>query len=65
MWLGLARFGLGSARLTAQSQVVAALDYTITASNTCLIKEFKDGLHEHVKVTDLGKLHWMLGLEIK
>lgn len=40
-------------------------DCTITASNTCLIKEFKAGLREHVEVTDLGELHWMLGVKIK
>ena len=40
-------------------------DCTITASNLHLIKEFKAGLHKHVEVTDLGKLHWMLGVEIK
>ena len=38
---------------------------TITASNLCLIKDFKAGLCKHVEVTDLGELHWMLGVEIK
>ena len=40
-------------------------DCTIAASNTRLIEEFKAGLRKHVEVTDLGALHWMLGLEIK
>ena len=40
-------------------------DYTITASNLGLIDEFKAGLRKHVEVTDLGELHWMLGVEIK
>jgi Reverse transcriptase (RNA-dependent DNA polymerase) len=40
-------------------------DCTITATCICLIKELKAGLHQHVKVTDLGELHWMLGIEIK
>jgi hypothetical protein len=40
-------------------------DCTIAASNIRLINEFKAGLHEHVEVTDLGELHWMLGVEIK
>jgi len=37
----------------------------ITTSNLRLIENFKGGLHKHVKVTDLGELHWMLGLEIR
>ena len=40
-------------------------DCTIAASNLCLIKDFKAGLRKHVEVIDLGKLHWMLGVEIK
>jgi hypothetical protein len=40
-------------------------DCTITASNICLIEKFKAGLCEHIEVTDLSKLHWMLGMEIK
>jgi hypothetical protein len=40
-------------------------DCIIAASNICLIEEFKASLCEHVKVMDLGKLHWMLGVEIK
>ena len=40
-------------------------DCTIAASNTHLIEDFKAGLCRHVKVTDLGKLHWMLSVEIK
>ena len=45
--------------------VVHVYDCTITASTPCLIKDFKARLREHVEVTDLGKLHWMLGIEIK
>ena len=40
-------------------------DCTITASNLHLIEDFKAGLHKHIEVTDLSKLHWMLGVEIK
>ena len=40
-------------------------DCTITATNACLIEDFKAGLHKHVEVTDLGALHWMLGIEIR
>ena len=38
---------------------------TIATSNLHLIEDFKAGLHKHIKITDLGKLHWMLGVEIK
>ena len=38
---------------------------TIAASSLSLIEDFKAGLQEHVKVTNLGELHWMLGVEIK
>jgi reverse transcriptase-like protein len=38
---------------------------TIAASSVCLIEDFKASLHRHIKVTDLGALHWMLGIEIK
>ena len=40
-------------------------DCTITASNLRLIEEFKAGLRKHIEVTDLGELHWMLGVEIR
>ena len=40
-------------------------DCTIAASNLHLIEEFKAGLCKHVEVTDLGELHWMLGVEIR
>jgi hypothetical protein len=40
-------------------------DCTIAASTPRLVEDFKAGLREHVEVTDLGELHWMLGLEIK
>jgi hypothetical protein len=37
----------------------------IVASTICLIKELKARLYKHIKVTDLGELHWMLGIEVK
>ena len=40
-------------------------DCMIAASNTRLIENFKAGLCRHIEVTDLGELHWMLGVEIK
>ena len=40
-------------------------DCTIAASTPHLVEDFKAGLREHVEVTDLGELHWMLDIEIK
>jgi Reverse transcriptase (RNA-dependent DNA polymerase) len=40
-------------------------DCTIAATCIRLIEELKAGLHQHIEVTDLGELHWMLGIEIK
>jgi hypothetical protein len=40
-------------------------DCTIAATCLRLIEELKAGLRQHVEVTDLGELHWMLGIEIK
>ena len=40
-------------------------DCTIAASNLRLIEAFKAGLRKYVEVTNLGELHWMLGVEIK
>lgn len=38
---------------------------TIAISTSHLVEDFKADICKHVKVTNLGKLHWMLGLEIK
>ena len=40
-------------------------DCTIAASSIALIDEFKAELKKSVEVTDLGELHWLLGIEIK
>ena len=40
-------------------------DCTIAATTIRLIEELKAGLHKHVEVTDLGELHWMLGIKVK
>ena len=37
---------------------------TIAASTTCLVEELKAGLNCHIKITDLSKLHWMLGIQV-
>ena len=40
-------------------------DCMITASQLRLVEDFEAGLSKHVEVTDLGELHWMLGIEVK
>ncbi|THH14812.1 hypothetical protein EW146_g5573 [Bondarzewia mesenterica] len=45
--------------------VVHVDDCTIAATTISLIDDFKARLREHVEVTDLGELHWLLGIEIK
>jgi Reverse transcriptase (RNA-dependent DNA polymerase) len=52
---------LGDLTITA----VHVDDCTIAATCIHLIEELKAGLRQHVEVTDLGELHWMLGIEIK
>ena len=37
----------------------------IAASACTLIDEFKAKLKEHMEITDLGELHWLLGIEIQ
>jgi hypothetical protein len=39
-------------------------DCTIAASTVCLVEDLKARLSRHIEVTDLGKLHWMLGIQI-
>jgi hypothetical protein len=40
-------------------------DCTIAANSLATVEALKAGLRKHVEVTDLGKLHWMLGIEVK
>jgi len=40
-------------------------DCTIAATLIVLITDFKVQIARHVKITDLGELHWLLGIEIK
>ena len=40
-------------------------DCTITASSMNLINDFKLQISQHVEITDLGELHWLLGIEVK
>ncbi len=40
-------------------------DCTIATSSVTAVDALKAGLRKHVEVTDLSKLHWMLGIEVK
>ena len=44
--------------------VVHVNDCTMTAGSDMLVHKLIDGLCQQLEVTDLGKLHWMLGIEI-
>lgn len=54
---------------TATSELVVIAvhidDCTITTSQQKLVDTLKSGLSKYVKITDLGKLHWMLGIKVK
>jgi len=39
-------------------------DCTMVATALPLINDFKAGLVKHVEITNLGELHWLLGIEI-
>ena len=45
--------------------VVHVDDCTIAASSPALIFDFKTHLAQHVEITDLGELHWLLGIEVR
>ena len=40
-------------------------DCTIAATAIMLIERFKKEIAKHVEITDLGELHWLLGIEIR
>jgi transposase InsO family protein len=40
-------------------------DCTIAANSTTAVDALKAGLRKHVEITDLGELHWMLGIEVR
>ena len=40
-------------------------DCTIVASTLVLIEDFLNGLAGHVEISDEGKLHWILGIEVR
>ena len=40
-------------------------DCTLIAPTKALIQGFKAQIVKHIEITDLGELHWLLGIEIK
>ena len=40
-------------------------DCTIAATSPSLIADFKSRVAGHVEITDLGELHWLLGIEVR
>ena len=40
-------------------------DCTIVATSMLLIENFKAAIRKHVKISDLGELHWILGIEVR
>ena len=44
--------------------VVHVDNCTITASSLSLVVELKAQIRKHVKITDLGELHWLLGIKV-
>jgi len=45
--------------------VIHVDDYTITASALSLVLVFKHEITQYVEITNLGELHWLLGIEIR
>ena len=45
--------------------VVHVDDYMITSLKCELIDELKMCIKEFVEITDMGELHWLLGIEVK
>jgi hypothetical protein len=40
-------------------------DYSIMATSTTLITQFKAKIKTHVHITDMGDLHWILSIKVK
>ena len=49
---------------TELSHSVHVDDRSIATSRACLADALNAGTRLHIKVTDLEKLHWMLGIEV-
>ena len=39
-------------------------DCTVVGTSIYLINKFKTEISKHVEITDLGEIHWILGIEI-
>ncbi|TFY50793.1 hypothetical protein EVG20_g11324 [Dentipellis fragilis] len=69
--LGLVRCQVDQAvfyRRDESSTLIVAVhvdDCTIAATSKELVESFKAKVREFVEVTDLGELHWLLGIEVK
>jgi hypothetical protein len=44
--------------------VIHVDDCTIAASSLKLVDDFKQGIRQHVEITDLGPIHWVLGIRV-
>ena len=40
-------------------------DCTVMGTSIYLINKFKTKISKHVEITDLGEIHWILGIEIR
>ena len=45
--------------------VIHVDDCTIAGLTFTLVADMKRHMREHVEITDLGELHWLLGIEVK
>ena len=45
--------------------VIHVDDCTIARLMLALVMDVKRHMREHVEITDLGELHWLLGIEVK
>ena len=45
--------------------VIVVDDLTLTSSCGCLLTACKDELQSEFDITDLGPMHWLLGIEVK
>ena len=45
--------------------VIHVDDCTIAGLTLALVADMKRNMREHVEITDLGELHWLLEIEVK
>ena len=63
---GTDKAGTDKALLVAQGfSQVSGVDCTIASTSKELVIELKAKVREHVEITDLGQLHWLLGIDVK